>query len=126
MRTVRVRARTASSSSTTSSVSWPPGELSGGAERDEPERRRRFLDARQIDLERGAAAHFAVDVDVAAGLLDDAVDGGQAQAGALARPLGGEERLEDLRLRGRVHAAAGVAHRQHHVAAGLNLRVRRA
>ena len=37
-----------------------------------------------------------VEVDVAAGLLDDAVDGGEAEARALADLLGGEERLEDL------------------------------
>ena len=45
-------------------------------------------------------------------LLDDAVDGRQAQAGALARLLGGEERLEDVLLDLRRHAAAGVAHGQ--------------
>jgi hypothetical protein len=35
-------------------------------------------------------------VDPAVALLDDAVDGGQAQARALAHRLGGEERVEDL------------------------------
>jgi hypothetical protein len=51
---------------------------------------------RQEDPERGALADFAVDIDEAAGLLDDAVDGGEAEAGALADFLGREERLEDL------------------------------
>ncbi len=40
---------------------------------------------------------LAFDRDVAAALLDDAVDHRQAEAGALARLLGGEEGLEDLR-----------------------------
>src|SRR6188768_4090913 len=55
----------------------------------------RALDARQEDLEGGAAARRAVDGDVAAALLDDAVHHRQAEAGALAALLGGEERLED-------------------------------
>ena len=49
---------------------------------------------------------FAVDPDVAAALLDDSVDGGQTQARALAALLGGEERLEDVLPRVRVHAVA--------------------
>ena len=40
------------------------------------------------------------------------------EAGSLAGFLGGEERLEDVLLHLRVHADAGVAHGQHHVAAG--------
>ena len=47
--------------------------------------------------------------DVAAALLHDAVDGGEAEPGALPRLLGGEERLEDAGLVGHVHADAGVA-----------------
>ena len=42
------------------------------------------------------SAELAVEEDVAAGLLDDAVDRRQAEPGALADLLGGEERLEDL------------------------------
>ena len=52
--------------------------------------------ARQVDAEGRALARFAVDVDEAVVLLDDAVDGGQAQARALADALGREERLEDV------------------------------
>ena len=55
-----------------------------------------MLDAGQVDLERRARPDLAVHADVPAGLLDDAVDSGQPQPGPLARPLGGEERLEDL------------------------------
>src|SRR5260221_522831 len=53
--------------------------------------------ARQEDREGGALAGLAVDEDEAAGLLDDAVDGGEAEAGAGADFLGREERLEDAR-----------------------------
>ena len=54
---------------------------------------------RQVDLEGRAVPRLALDRDVTAALLDDAVDGGQPEAGALARLLGREERLEDARLR---------------------------
>ena len=56
-------------------------------------------------------------------LGDDAVDHGQAQAGALAESLGGEEGLEDVVHRLRVHAHAGVGDREHDVATGRDLRV---
>ena len=73
--------------------------------------------ARQEDLERRAAAVLAVDPDVAAVLLDDAVAGGEAEAGALARRLGREERLEQVARHLLGHAHAGVADREHHVLA---------
>ena len=64
-----------------------------------------LVDARQVNLHRSAAAGLAVHVHAAAALLDDAEDGGQPQPGALARSLGGEERLEQAGLGGLVHAA---------------------
>jgi hypothetical protein len=48
-----------------------------------------------MEENRGAASRLALDVDVAARLRDEAVDLRQAEAGALAGLLGGEERLED-------------------------------
>ena len=42
--------------------------------------------ARQVDAEGGALADLAVGEDVAAGLLDDAVDGGEAEARYPCRP----------------------------------------
>ena len=69
-------------------------------------------------------ADLAVDLDVAARLLDEAVHHAQPQAGALADILGGEERLEHFFQNVRRHAAAGVAHRDHHVGARAHLRVR--
>ena len=50
--------------------------------------------ARQVDLDGRAVAFLAVDLDVAAGLLDEAVHHAEAEAGALADLLGGEEGLE--------------------------------
>src|SRR5205085_11485639 len=61
-------------------------------------RRRRRLAvemAQEVDREHGALAGRTVDEDEAAGLLDDAVDGGEAEPGAGADLLGREERLED-------------------------------
>ena len=57
---------------------------------------------------------------MAAGLLDDAVDGGEPEPGAAPDFLGGEERLEDLLHHLRRHAGAGVAHFDQHVFAGLH------
>jgi hypothetical protein len=59
--------------------------------------RPRFLAVdRQIDDEAGPLPDLGIGEDEAARLLDDAVDGRQAEAGALADFLGGEEGLEDL------------------------------
>ena len=51
-------------------------------------------------------------------LLNNAIYGGQTEAGAFADVFGGEERFEDARDGGRVHANAGVADRQQDVLAG--------
>ena len=66
-------------------------------------------------------ARLAVGEDVAAGLLDDAVDGGEAEPGAAADLLGGEERLEDLLHHLGRHAGAGVAHLDQHIFAGRHV-----
>ena len=70
--------------------------------------------ARQEHLEGGALALLAVHHDGAAALLDDAVDGREAEPGP-AVFLGGEEGLEEVGLDLLVHAHAGIGHRQHHV-----------
>ena len=76
-----------------------------------------LVDAGEINGEDGAAAELALHEDVAAALLDDAVDGGESEAGAFAFFLGGEERLEDAGLGFAVHALAGVADGDHDVGA---------
>ena len=55
----------------------------------------------QVDLEDAPLARLTVDPDVPAALLHDAVDGRQAETGALSHRLGGEEGLEDAGLRPR-------------------------
>src|SRR5207237_2867000 len=49
----------------------------------------------QEDAKGRSAAGLRIDVDRAARALDDAVDGGEAEPGALAGLLGGEEGLEE-------------------------------
>src|ERR1700734_1690884 len=51
-------------------------------------------EAPQIDFEGRAFPDLAVDLHVAAGLLDKAIDLTEAEAGALAGLLGGKKRLE--------------------------------
>src|ERR1035437_3308620 len=70
-----------------------------------------------------AVAGLAVDFNPALMLFDDAVDGGQAEAGALAHFLGGEERFKNALERAVIHAAAGVGHGQHDKLAGPELGV---
>ena len=79
------------------------------------------LVARQVQPEGRALALGAVDPDMAARLLGEAVDHRQPEAGALADRLGREERLEDLRERVRRHADAGVADADDGVVAGVDL-----
>ena len=54
-------------------------------------------------------------------LLDDTVDEGEPQSGALALAFGRKERLEKPRPGFGVHAASGVAHGHHDVSARLNV-----
>ena len=58
--------------------------------------------------------------DITAGLFDDAVDGGKAEARADAGFLGGEEGLEDLFHHILRHAVAGVFHLDQHILAVLD------
>ena len=51
-------------------------------------------------------------------LFGKAIDHGQAKAGALAHVLGRKERLEHLFQGFRIHARAGIGHRQHQIFAG--------
>ncbi len=77
----------------------------------------------QVDLEGRAFLFFAVDIDEAVVLFDDAVDCGQAQSGPFAHLFGGEKGLEDFILGGGVHAAAVVADDQRCELSGCEARV---
>ena len=68
-------------------------------------------------------ALFAVDHDVAGRLLDEAVHHAQAQAGALAGPFRGEERIEYLVEHSGRNSGSGIARRDHGVAAGPDVAV---
>src|SRR6202140_5894654 len=78
------------------------------------------FDARQINLERGAASFFALHHHVSTTLLHDAVYGREAKPCALALFLGRKERLKDSRLGFFIHAHAGVVDREHDVLAGAD------
>ena len=77
------------------------------------------VDEREVERDRGPHARRAGDVDEALVLLDDAVDDGEAQAGArgLLGALLREERFEHLAKLVRLDAAAVVGDGQRRVAA---------
>src|SRR6185437_10165536 len=84
-------------------------------------RSRRGFESRQIDADRGAASELAVNLHMAAGLLDEAMDHAEAKAAAGAGAFGGVERLEGAALDFFRHARAGVGHGQHDVLARRDL-----
>jgi hypothetical protein len=53
-----------------------------------------FEEAGEVDVEAGAFAGFGLDVEAAVGFFEEALDDGQAEAGAFARGFGGEVGLE--------------------------------
>ena len=67
--------------------------------------------ARQIELHRRALALFGIQVEVPARLLEETIDLAEAEAGALADILGGEEGIERTRLHLGRHADPGIADR---------------
>ncbi len=79
----------------------------------------------QPDREGGACSYLRRHVNRAAEIGDDAVHQRKAKAGAITDTFGGEERIEHaLEHRGR-DAAAGIADREAHVAAGAQCAVRK-
>src|ERR1700742_1155796 len=69
----------------------------------------------QIDLDRRAVTELAVELNVAAGLLDEAVHHAEAKTTARAWPLRGVEGLESAALHLFGHAGAGVGHGEAYV-----------
>ena len=78
-----------------------------------------FMD-REIQLEFGATAGHRGDEDIAARLLDDAVDGGQTKPSAFAHLLCREERLKNLRQLVGGDSGAGVDHPDQRIFPGRN------
>ena len=92
-----------------------PLELSGSPRLDRdalPCLGSRRFHRREEDVEAGALPDATPHRDVATMLRHDAMHDGQSQPGSLTDRFGGEEWLEDARLGGLVHPAAGIAHRQ--------------
>src|SRR5204863_8614434 len=85
--------------------------------------RRRRADFRKIELQRRAVSGLTVDPHIAARLLDDSIDRGEAEACAFSSFLGREERIERVLSGVAVHANAGVADCEHDVPAGDDGRV---
>ncbi len=73
---------------------------------------------RQVELDGGAMLLLRIDLHMAAGLLDEAIDLAEPETGAAADVLGREERLEHARQHILGHAAAGVGDGDHHIGAG--------
>ena len=89
-------------------------------------RSRDTLRHRKQDRHGGPEPHLAVNPDVTAALLHDAVAGGEAQAGALSLALGREDRFEEVRTDVVGHAGPGVRNGQGHIVAGSHFRMGRA
>ncbi len=77
----------------------------------------------QEEIKTGSPADLAGDLDPTFVLFDDAIHRGQAEPGALAGALGGEERLENARQNLRRNAHPGVAHGQTGKVPGAGFRV---
>ena len=74
--------------------------------------------AGEVDLDRSSASGLAVDGDVTATLLDDAVADGKAQARPLPEGLGREEGFEDAVENLLGHSGSGVGDRDKNVLSG--------
>src|SRR5215471_3262814 len=74
---------------------------------------------REIEFETRSGAQRRLHVNVAGALVDDAIDGGQAESGTFSWIFCGEERLKDAGSDIGSHAAAGVSDSKHDVRPGL-------
>src|SRR5215469_2604826 len=72
--------------------------------------------SRQVHFEGTPFSGFAVDPDVSAALLHDAVNGRKSKPGSSSALLCGVKRLKNVRQRLLVHSDAGVRDRKHYVA----------
>src|SRR3984885_339291 len=78
---------------------------------------------RQVDFHRGSLSDLAVDADMAARLLHEAIDLAETKAGAMANLLSRKERLEHAAHCVFSHPAAGIAHTHHDVLAGADFEI---
>ena len=80
----------------------------------------RFFNSWKVDLKCRPRSGLAGDRDTTAALVYGAIYSCQAESRTPAFVLGGEERFKEVRLRGFVHAMAGIAHTQCHVGTAPN------
>ncbi len=99
-----------------------PGRWAGRSRRAGDELAQR-CGAGKEDFEGGPGAGLAPHGDVARELLQDAIQRREPEASALLAALGGEEGFEDAREGGAIHAHAGIAHREPHEVARLQVRM---
>ncbi len=76
---------------------------------------------REVERHRGAHTFLRIDADLSSGLAHEAVDHRQAEAGALAPWLGGEEWIERAGGHIRPHAGAGVGDGDRDILSGHQL-----
>src|SRR5579871_1759024 len=76
---------------------------------------------RQVELERRAVADFAVDLHMAARLLNKSVDLRETEAGSVADALGCKERIERFRPDLGRHPRPGIRYGEHHILAWHDL-----
>src|SRR6267143_6431110 len=75
--------------------------------------------ARQINSKGGSLPKLTVNRNGPAALLGKPVDHTQPEAGALARPLRGKERLKGASADLLAHAGSRVGHGDHHIITGI-------
>src|ERR1700722_19611463 len=80
---------------------------------------------RKIHAKGGADVELAVDMQEAAVLTNDAVNGSKAQARAFADILGGKKRFKDTIQCAGVHSRPGIGNSEHGIASGLGMRLSR-
>src|SRR5260370_33650307 len=77
----------------------------------------------KVDLKSGSCTRRAVHPYISVTLLHHAIHGRETEARALAHPLGGKERLENVCDGLGTHAGPRVRPREHHVTPVLRTRV---
>src|ERR1017187_1518476 len=84
-----------------------------------------FIQPRQIDIESCARTDGACYPDVPEALFYDAIDGGQAQPGAVPQCFRGEERLKDSLADLLRHSSPGVSDRETNIRSDCRVRITR-
>ena len=116
-----VTARTPASSSTSRIVRSRPETSAASVSLVDVSGLSHSVAARQIQPHARAAIRRALDLDVPARLLHEAVHHAQAEPGAVPEMLGREERLDRALQHFGRHADAGIGHRQQHEIARWNI-----